>query len=117
MRKASRSICWPLSPPAQTQASSTVRSPFSRGQAWIGRKKVPPLALRLIAFRKPAAAAEISRAKARRAAQREGNAILGGTLAAAEWVILVTSLKAPAWSSAEIGNLYRARHAGRMLSA
>jgi hypothetical protein len=76
---------------------------------WIGRKKAPPLALRLVAFRKPAAAAEISRAKARRAAQREGNAILGGTLAAAEWVILVTSLKADAWSSAEIGDLYRAR--------
>ena len=88
---------------------------------WIGRKKAPPLALRSrerlsltinvrsVAFRKPAAAAEISQAKARRAAQREGNAILGGTLAAAEWVILVTSLEAQAWSSAEIGDLYRAR--------
>jgi IS4 transposase len=76
---------------------------------WIGRKKAPPLALRLVAFRKPAGAAEISRAKVRRAAQREGNAILGGTLAAAEWVILVTSLEAQAWPSAEIGNLYRAR--------
>ena len=60
---------------------------------WIGRKKAPPLALRLVAFRKPPAAAEISRAKARRAAQREGNAILGGTLAAAEWVILATFAK------------------------
>lgn len=76
---------------------------------WIGRKKAPPLALRLVALRKPAAAAEISRAKARRAAQREGNAILGGTLAAAEWVILVTSLETETWSSAEIGDLYRAR--------
>lgn len=76
---------------------------------WIGRKKTPPLALRLVAFRKPAAAAEISRAKARRAAQREGNAILGGTLVAAEWVILVTSLEAKAWPSTEIGDLYRAR--------
>jgi hypothetical protein len=34
------------------------------------------------------------------AAQTEGNAILGGTLAAAEWVILVTSLDAKAWPSA-----------------
>jgi hypothetical protein len=88
---------------------------------WVGRKKAPPLALRSrerlsltinvrsVAFRKPAAAAEISRAKARRAAQREGNVISPGTLVAAEWVILVTSLKAPAWSSAEIGDLYRAR--------
>jgi IS4 transposase len=65
---------------------------------------------RLVAFRKAAAAAEVSRAKARRAAQTEGNAILGGTLAAAEWVILVTSLKAGEdWSSARIGDLYRAR--------
>ena len=47
----------------------------------------------IVAFRKPAAAAEISRAKARRAAQREGNAILGGTLAAAEWVIPATFAK------------------------
>jgi hypothetical protein len=76
---------------------------------WIGRKKAPPLALRLVGFRKPAAAAEISRAKARRAAQREGNVISAGTLAAAEWVILVTSLEAKAWPSAEIGDLYRAR--------
>ena len=33
----------------------------------------------------------------------------GGTLTAAEWVILVTSLNAQAWSSAAIGDLYRAR--------
>lgn len=72
-------------------------------------QKSAALALRLVAFRKPVAAAEISRAKARRAAEREGNAILGGTLAAAEWVILVTSLEAKAWSSAQIGDLYRAR--------
>jgi IS4 transposase len=76
---------------------------------WIGRKNAPPLALRLLALRKPPAAAELSRASARRAAQREGNAVCAGTLAAAEWVILVTSLKAEAWSSAEIGDLYRAR--------
>jgi Transposase DDE domain len=76
---------------------------------WIGRKKAAPLALRLVAFRKSRAAAEASRAKARRAAQREGNVILGGTLAAAEWVILVTSLDAKAFSAGEIGGLYRAR--------
>jgi len=76
---------------------------------WIGRKKAAPLALRLVAFRKPPEAAEKSRAKARRAAQREGNAILGGTLAAAEWVILVTSLDAKTFSTSNIGDLYRAR--------
>ena len=48
-------------------------------------------------------------AKARQAAKREGYAISSGTLATAEWVILVTSLKVEAWSSVEIGELYRAR--------
>jgi hypothetical protein len=38
---------------------------------WIGRKTAAPLALRLVAFRKPAAAAEISRAKARCAKGRQ----------------------------------------------
>ncbi len=75
----------------------------------IGRKKAAPLTLRLVAFRKPPEAAEKSRAKARRAAQREGNGILGGTLAAAGWVILVTSLDAKAFSSSKIGELYRTR--------
>lgn len=59
---------------------------------WIGRKKAPPLALRLVALQKPPMAAEASRAKARQAAQRKGKVISGGTLAAAGWVILVTSL-------------------------
>ena len=34
---------------------------------------------------------------------------MGGTLAAAEWVILVTSLDAKAFSSSKIGELYRTR--------
>lgn len=76
---------------------------------WVARKKAMPLALRLVAFRKPPEAAEKSRAKARRAAQREGNVISEGTLAAAEWVILVTSLDAKTFSTSDIGELYRAR--------
>jgi hypothetical protein len=84
---------------------------------WIGRKACPtakagkaaPLALRLVAFRKAPEAAGKSRAKARRAAQREGNVISGGTLAAAGWVILVTSLDAKTFPAARIGALYRAR--------
>ena len=75
---------------------------------WVARKKAPPLALRLVAFRKPPQAAEASRAKARQAAKKEGYAISGGTLAAA-WVILITSLDAMAFSSSETGELYRAR--------
>jgi len=76
---------------------------------WVARKKAAPLVLRLVAFRKPPEAAEASRVKARQAAKREGYAISGGTLAAAEWVILVTSLDAKAFSTHEIGELYRAR--------
>jgi hypothetical protein len=76
---------------------------------WISRKKAPPLALRLVAFRKPKEAAEAARAKARAAAKREGYAISAGTLTTAEWVILVTSLDAEAFVAAEIGELYRAR--------
>jgi len=76
---------------------------------WVARKKAPPLALRLVAFRKPPQAAEASRAKARKAAKKEGYAISGGTLATAAWVILITSLDAIAFSSRETGELYRAR--------
>ncbi len=75
----------------------------------IGRKKAPSLALRLVAFRKPPEAAEASRVKARAAAKREGYVISGGTLAAAEWVIFVTSLDAKTFSTSNVGDLYRAR--------
>jgi Transposase DDE domain len=76
---------------------------------WIARKNAPALGLRLVAFRKLPMAAEAARAKARQAAQRKGNAISEGTLAAAAWVILVTSLDAKAFPADRIGGLYRAR--------
>jgi hypothetical protein len=76
---------------------------------WIDRKKAPPLPLRLVAFRKPKEAVEAARAKARAAAKREGYTVSGGTLTAAEWVILITSLDAKAFPAAKIGELYRAR--------
>ena len=76
---------------------------------WIGRKNAPALALRLVAIRKPPLAAEAARAKARQTAQRKGKAISGGTLVAAGWVILVTSLDAKAFPADRIGELYRAR--------
>jgi hypothetical protein len=76
---------------------------------WVLRKKAPPLALRLVALRKPPEAAEASRAKARAAAKRDGRAISGGTLIAAGWLILVTSLEAKAFPAKKIGELYRSR--------
>jgi hypothetical protein len=76
---------------------------------WVLRKEGKSLALRIVAFRKPPQAAEASRAKARAAAASDGYAISAGTLVAAGWVILVTSLDAKAFSTKKIGELYRAR--------
>lgn len=91
---------------ALTKAESTG---FLDCPVWIGRKKALPLPLRLVAFRLPPIKAEKARARARRAADREGYAISGGTLAAAGWLILVTSLDATEFPAAKIGELYRAR--------
>jgi hypothetical protein len=76
---------------------------------WLGRRKGPPLALRLVALRKPAAAAAEARRKARRYAQREGHQLAAGTLAAADWVILITSLPRTTFAAADIFKLYRMR--------
>ena len=75
----------------------------------IAPKTGPMLRLRLVAIRKPAAAAEAARAKARRDAQRGGHASAPETLVAAEWVILVTSLTAASFSADDILALYRLR--------
>jgi hypothetical protein len=76
---------------------------------WIGRKSGPALALRLVAMKKPPEAAEAARNAARRAASKAGNAISDGTLIAADWVILVTSLPAGDFSTDDILALYRLR--------
>ncbi len=76
---------------------------------WIGRKSGAPLALRLLAVKKPPQAAEASRRKARQEARRGGHQISKGTLAAADWVILVTSLDAKAFPTADVLALYRLR--------
>jgi hypothetical protein len=76
---------------------------------WIGRKSGPPLALRLVALRKPHAAALAARRKARNDAREGGHQISTGTLAAAEWIILVTSLPTETFSFADILQLYRLR--------
>jgi hypothetical protein len=76
---------------------------------WIGRKSGPALALRLVAVKKPPQAAEAARRAARRASMKAQEAIQQGTLAAAEWVILVTSLPAEAFSAGDILSLYRLR--------
>ena len=77
---------------------------------WLGRKKgSAPLAMRLVALRKPRAAVAEARRKAHRAAQREGRQASDGTLLACEWVILVTSLSPESFPTDDIFRLYRMR--------
>jgi len=76
---------------------------------WVACKAGEPLSLRLVAVKKPAQAAEAAKRKARRAARRGGHQISKGTLAAAEWVILITSLIPEAFSTADVLALYRLR--------
>jgi hypothetical protein len=75
----------------------------------IGRKGGPALSLRLVAVKKPPQAAEAARRKARRDAQREGYTVSEGTLAAADWLILVTSLNSEVYPAADVLALYRLR--------
>jgi hypothetical protein len=76
---------------------------------WIARKSGPALALRLVAVKKPAQAVAEAKRKAHLAARKGGHQISKGTLAAAEWVILVTSLPPETFSTADILALYRLR--------
>ena len=75
----------------------------------VGRCAGAPLALRLVAFAKPPAAADEARRKARQAARKGGHRITRETLYAAGWVILVTSLSRDGFSSQDVGALYRLR--------
>src|SRR3979409_1713133 len=76
---------------------------------FVERKDGPNLALRLVAIRKPEKAAAEARRKARRDAQREGYQISNGTLEAADWVILLTSLPPDDFSTEDVLDLYRLR--------
>jgi hypothetical protein len=76
---------------------------------WIKRKGGAPLAMRLVAVKKPAEAAAETRRKARRDAQRESRTISKKTLEAADWVILVTSLASDEFSTEDVLALYRLR--------
>jgi hypothetical protein len=75
----------------------------------VGRKKGQPLALRLVAVRKPPEACETARRKAREAARKGGHTVSQSTLIAADWVILVTSLPETAFKAEDVLALYRLR--------
>jgi hypothetical protein len=76
---------------------------------WIGRKTGLPLAMRLIALRKPDAAAEASRRQVRLQARKAGYTPSQETLDAASWVIIVTSLRNDSFSTDDVLALYRLR--------
>ena len=77
---------------------------------WLGRKGgEAPLGLRLVAIKMPKDKAIQSVLAARKEAKSEGRRIQPGTLIAAEWVILVTSLEVAAYPTARVLELYRLR--------
>lgn len=91
-----------------------LRKASSRGlidrPIWIKRKSgAPPLAVRLVAVKKPEQAAVAARRKARRTAQKGGHQLSKQTLDAADWVLLVTSLKPEDFTTTDVLALYRLR--------
>ena len=76
---------------------------------WLRRKGKPALRLRLTAVKRAPAAAEAARRQARRAAQQEGYTLSKESLEAADWILIVTSLGAQAFSIDDILALYRLR--------
>jgi IS4 transposase len=76
---------------------------------YVARKLSAPLALRLVAIRKSPQAIEAARRKARREAVKGQHHISNGTLLAAEWIILLTSLTGEEFTAADVLALYRLR--------
>lgn len=75
----------------------------------LARKGGEPVALRLVAVKMPKDKAVQSVRAARKEAKSDGRQIQPGTLIAAEWVILVTSLGLSDYPAAKVLELYRLR--------
>jgi hypothetical protein len=76
---------------------------------WIKGSAKQPLALRLVAIRKPKQARDLSIEKLKRHARDKGRNLRPETLIAAEWVIIVTSLDRDQYPLSAISALYRLR--------
>jgi Transposase DDE domain len=113
IRAGWKSACWLDEEGDAFDLVAELRKAAARGlidrPIWIKRKGGSPLALRLVAVRKPAQAAADARRKARRDAQRGGHQVSKQTLDAADWVILITSLKPKDFTTADVLALYRLR--------
>ena len=75
----------------------------------LARAKAEPLRMRLIAIRMPKDKAMKAVADARAHAKSKQHQIQPGTIVAAEWVIMVTSLKPDEFSTDEVAEIYRLR--------
>jgi hypothetical protein len=113
IRAGWKSACWLDAEGKAVDLIAMLRKAATRGlidrPIFIKRKRGAPLALRLVAVKKPAQAAAAARRKARRDAQREGRQLSKHTLLAADWVILVTSLAPADFTTADVLALYRLR--------
>jgi Transposase DDE domain len=76
---------------------------------WIEGSAKEPIALRLVAIRKPKQARDLSIEKLKRHARDKGRNLMPETLVAAEWVIIVTSLNRDEYPLSAISALYRLR--------
>ncbi len=76
---------------------------------WIKGSAKQPIALRLVAIRKPKQARDLAIDKLKRHARDKGRNLRPETLIAAEWVIIVTSLDRDEYPLLAISALYRLR--------
>jgi IS4 transposase len=76
---------------------------------WLGRKEAAPLPLRLVAIKMPKDKAVAAVAEARAEARSKQRTIQPGTLIAAEWLVLVTSLDRGEHAADAVLELYRLR--------
>jgi Transposase DDE domain len=76
---------------------------------WLRRKAAAPLQLRLVAIKMPKEQAAKAVREARAEAKSKQRTIQPGTLVAAEWVILATSLDPATHATAKVLELYRLR--------
>jgi hypothetical protein len=113
IRSGWKSARWLDAEGAPFDLIAALRKANARGQIdrpiWVARKNGPALALRLIAIKNPPTALSAARRKARQQARRGGHQISKPTLAAADWVILITSLKSHDFSAKDVLDLYRLR--------
>ena len=115
VRAGWKGVGWRTEDGAPFDLIATLRAAKKGGQAtidrpvWIDRKSGAPIKMRMVCLRKSPKAAAEARRQARRAAQRGKNRVSRATLAAADWMILITSLDPADFPTQDILALYRLR--------